>query len=111
LKHPEGEDINSLSVGHEKKIFIHLLESRKEVSSFFFSNEKSSDEKKKVIDPPSTVENPINTSNPNKITYTTSTAQYQILGGLRKGFGQYESKPDDPEPQQQPEAPQQAGLV
>jgi DNA primase len=26
----------------------------------------------------------INTSNPNKITYTTSTAQYQILGGLRK---------------------------
>jgi DNA primase len=81
---PEGEDINSLSVGHEKKIFIHLLESRKEVSSFFFSNEKSSDEKKKVIDPPSTVENPINTSNPNKITYTTSTAQYQILGGMRK---------------------------
>jgi DNA primase len=27
---------------------------------------------------------PINTTNPNKITYATSTAQYQILGGLRK---------------------------
>jgi DNA primase len=26
----------------------------------------------------------MNTNNPNKITYATSTAQYQILGGLRK---------------------------
>jgi DNA primase len=90
---PEGEDINSLSVGHEKEIFTHLLESRKEVP-FLFSSEKKSDEKEKDHDPPanrftdkplnrSTTE-PLNTNNPNKITYATSTAQYQILGGLRK---------------------------
>jgi DNA primase len=81
---PEGEDINSLSVGHEKEIFTHLLETRKEVP-FLFSSE-SSTEKKKSKDQPlnrSTTE-PLNTNNPNKITYATSTAQYQILGGLRK---------------------------
>jgi DNA primase len=100
---PEGEDINSLSVGHslprqggEKEIFTHLLESRKEIS-FLFSSETSSVEKKKGDNPPPTKQNlsrssginnstnrQINTSNPNKITYATSTAQYQILGGMRK---------------------------
>jgi DNA primase len=81
---PEGEDINSLSVGHEKEIFAHLLESRKEVPILFSS--ESSTEKKKSEGQPlnrSTTE-PLNTNNPNKITYVTSTAQYQILGGLRK---------------------------
>jgi DNA primase catalytic core len=93
---PEGEDINSLSVGHEKEIFTHLLESRKEVP-FLFSDEnlsadrhESSGEKKKTDDQKNTIpistslHIPINTTNPNKITYATSTAQYQILGGLRK---------------------------
>jgi DNA primase len=86
---PEGEDINSLSVGHEKEIFTHLLETRKEIDSLFFSNE-SSDEKKKEPDQPPTKQlnnstnHQINTQNPNKITYATGTAQYQILGGLRK---------------------------
>jgi DNA primase len=83
---PEGEDINSLSIGHEKEIFTHLLESRKEIEPSSFSTEMKSDEKKKSEDQPlnrSTSE-PLNTNNPNKITYATSTAQYQILGGLRK---------------------------
>jgi DNA primase len=90
---PEGEDINSLSVGHslprqggEKEIFTHLLESRKEIEASLFSSEKGSNEssieKKKAIESKETA--PINTTNPNKITYATSTAQYQILGGLRK---------------------------
>jgi DNA primase len=90
---PEGEDINSLSVGHEKEIFIHLLENRKEVPFLFSpegSVEKKSDEKKKESDQSSnkqinsSTNHQINTTNPNKITYATSTAQYQILGGLRK---------------------------
>jgi DNA primase len=93
---PEGEDINSLSVGHEKEIFIHLLESRKEIP-FLFSTEKKSDEKEKEPDQSPAKQNlsrtsginnstnhQINTNNPNKITYATSNAQYQILGGLRK---------------------------
>jgi DNA primase len=90
---PEGEDINSLSISHEPEIFTHLLESRKEVP-FLFSTE-SSTEKKKAVDPPEKLQStdkpanrstdpPINTTNPNKITYATATAQYQILGGLRK---------------------------
>jgi DNA primase len=86
---PGGEDINSLSVGHEKEIFTHLLESRKEVDPLFFSNESSVEKKKEPEQPPDkpvhrSTDPPINTTNPNKITYATSTAQYQILGGLRK---------------------------
>jgi DNA primase len=44
---PEGEDINSLSVGHslprqggEKEIFTHLLESRKEIEAFYFHQKR-----------------------------------------------------------------------
>jgi DNA primase len=108
IETPEGEDINSLSVGHslprqggEKEIFTHLLESRKEIKSSSFSSEmlssEKSNEKKKEHDQPPAKQNlsrssginnstnhQINTQNPNKITYATSTAQYQILGGLRK---------------------------
>jgi DNA primase len=87
---PEGEDINSLSISHEPEIFTHLLESRKEIEAFSFSSEntteKNSDEKKKESNKQITrsTTQQINTQNPNKITYATSTAQYQILGGLRK---------------------------
>jgi DNA primase len=87
---PEGEDINSLSISHEPEIYAHLLESRKEIEASSFSSEmlssEKSNEKEKGTDKPlnrSTAE-PLNTNNPNKITYATSTAQYQILGGLRK---------------------------
>jgi DNA primase len=86
---PEGEDINSLSQSHEPEIFAHLLESRKEIEASLFSPESSvekSNEKKKSEGQSvnrSTSE-PLNTQNPNKITYATATAQYQILGGLRK---------------------------
>jgi len=38
---PEGEDVNSLSIGHEPEIFTHLLESRK---SFSFSVENKNTE-------------------------------------------------------------------
>lgn len=90
IETPEGEDINSLSQSHEPEIFKHLIESRKEIEASFFSSEntteKSSDEKKKGSNHqiPRSTTHQINTSNPNKITYATSTAQYQILGGLRK---------------------------
>jgi hypothetical protein len=95
---PEGEDINSLSVGHslprqggEKEIFTHLLESRKEVKPSSFSSEMLSSEKSQMKRKKSLINHPpnktcpalapsaartnhqINTQNPNKITYATST--------------------------------------
>jgi DNA primase len=117
---PEGEDINSLSVGHslprqggEKEIFTHLLESRKEIEASLFSSEKGSNEssieKKKAIESKETAPHQHHQSQQNHLRH-----QYRPIPDPRriaKGFGQYESKPDDPEPQQQPEAPQQAGLV
>ena len=98
---PEGEDINSLSISHEPELFTHLLETRKEIEASSFSIEnlsaerhehstESPDEKKKAVEPKSaspfstSPHLPINTQNPNKITYATSNAEYQILGGLRK---------------------------
>ena len=48
---PEGEDVNSLSIGHESEIFTHLLENRK---PFSFSLETSSVEKEKLFTQPIT---------------------------------------------------------
>ena len=48
---PEGEDVNSLSIGHENEIFTHLLENRK---PFSFSLETSSVEKEKLFTQPIT---------------------------------------------------------
>jgi DNA primase catalytic core len=91
---PEKEDINSLSLAHEKEIFTHLLEGRK---SFSFSTEK-----KKTLQAASETtsqaahgaasgkitekqaKNPLNTSDPFRITYQTATAHYAVLGGLKK---------------------------
>jgi DNA primase len=97
---PEGEDINSLSISHslprqggEPEIFTQLLESRKEIeaSSSRHGGQAveylSADRHEKKSGSPSLKHSTIqllNITNPNKIAYATSTAQYQILGGLRK---------------------------
>lgn len=99
---PEGEDINSLSLGHTQEIFIELLNNRK---LFSFSNEITSDENKKteVAEIPfktgqtntqskianhkqQTINTKLDTSNPYKITYPTETAIYHIKGGLPKAL-------------------------
>lgn len=79
----KGEDINSLAMGHESSVFIRLLKERK---PFSFSPEKKSTEVKDQGIVPQVVQEPsgLNTSNPNKITYTTETAVYYIKGGIRK---------------------------
>jgi len=59
---PEGEDVNSLSIGHEPGIFTHLIESRK---SFLFSTEEKSIENK-------------NTSNPEKSDYTENNQRQSV---------------------------------
>ena len=98
----ENEDINSIGIGHDKKIFTQLLRERKpfdfaQDKPFLFSTEKSSSEKKKESVPPvippkqstellavSGVE--LNTSNPYKITYPTETAIYHVKGGIPKAL-------------------------
>jgi len=55
IEPPEGEDINSLLVGHSPEILPHLLQSRKPVNTgqsndhIFFSNENLSIEKEKTV--------------------------------------------------------------
>ncbi len=97
---PEGEDINSLSTGHEPGIFTELLNNRKpfdpaQGKPFSFSTESSSGEKEKTAagqQPISTIQTPrmvsqqLNTTNPYKITYATETAIYHIKGGIPKAM-------------------------
>lgn len=100
---PEGEDINSLSVGHEPELFTELLQNRKpfdlvQDKPFLFSVETISNEDKKAIEPVSTAspsvavstktakKNELNTSNPYKIIFTTETAIYYIKGGIPKAL-------------------------
>lgn len=91
---PEGEDINSLSIGHEPEIFTHLLQNRKP-----FSFQPKRDEKPKAEEKPprgaepeqsNTKQEPVNqkleTSNPYKISYSTAVANYYIKGGLPKAL-------------------------
>lgn len=88
----ENEDINSLSIGHEPKVFLELLKNKTE---FFLSVEKenATSEKPKQLDLEEVIEEveqekvqstALNTSNSNKIVYTTETAAYYIKGGIRK---------------------------
>lgn len=86
VKTPEGEDINSLSLGHAPELFTELLAKRK---LFSFSTETTSSENKKeavqqeILPKPASA---LNTSNPYKISYVTETAVYHIKGGLTKAL-------------------------
>ena len=83
---PDGEDVNTLIQGHEATILSHLIKQAKAYqaqTTFFLSAEKKAVEKsierKKEV-----IQNPLHTSNPNKIIYTSETAVYYIKGGIRK---------------------------
>lgn len=95
---PEGEDINSLSIGHTPELFTELLQNR---TPFIFQKNtsiESSIEEKKVIEPVSTAspsaatnsqtthKTELNTSNPYKIILATETAAYYIKGGIPKAL-------------------------
>jgi DNA primase len=97
------KDVNETLQAHQPDIFLHLIENR----IFLFSNEnqlketiQSSESEaslrliknnnsqqmpvKSVVKEAVKPTTELNTSNPNKITYTTATASYAILGGLPK---------------------------
>lgn len=81
---PEGEDVNSVAVSHEKEILTHLIESRK---AFFSSTELASIENKTKADPEQREEtkakSKIDVTNPYNIKYKGEIARYSIRGGLR----------------------------
>lgn len=84
---PEGEDVNSLALGHEPAILNHLLEQRLTV---FLSTEQPSieGEAQTTIAPPSQPQqqsqsSELNTTSPNRLIYATTTANYYVKGGIR----------------------------
>ena len=92
---PEGEDINSLSQGHEPDIFTHLLNDRKPLflltETTSSTKEKNNGRKNTELQSPSpegntpeviTPQNKLNTRNPDYITFTTQELQIVILGGI-----------------------------
>ena len=95
---PEGEDINSLSLGHTAELFTELLQNRKPFIFQKKTSTESSIEDKKVtkqervpspsaaVSTQTTNKNELNTSNPYKIIFTTETAIYYIKGGIPKAL-------------------------
>jgi DNA primase len=69
---PDDEDVNSLIHSHESGILSHLVEGR---SPFIFSTETTAVKQ--------AVTNQMDSSNPLKLTYRTTTANYYVKGGLR----------------------------
>lgn len=101
IETPDGHDINSLYMSHEKEIFSHLLQERQTSRppvrdvSFSFSietvlTEKTSNEKKKESVPERTSPagspdqlGKLDTTNPYNLLYTGEVARYSIRGGVR----------------------------
>lgn len=76
---PEGEDVNSLSIGHESEIFTHLLENRK---PFSFSFEKEKTAKSTPVNNQSSIENSQLKVTSDYIFYETNTLQITLWGGI-----------------------------
>jgi DNA primase len=84
---PGGEDINSLAIGHEPEIFTHLINQRKP----FFLLPGNQEPSIKSQDSPNSLGSCIlapgsalNTTNPNKLTYTTPGLRFTTWGGVEK---------------------------
>ncbi len=76
---PEGEDVNSLSIGHESEIFTHLLET----ATPLFLSEILTEESEPVPEPKPTKTKLI-TNNPEQLIYETSELKITIWGGIEK---------------------------
>jgi DNA primase len=95
---PQDEDINSLWLNYGKEAILQLIEERQPAGSTnqqplspsFSSTEDFSIEEKgsgtsKALQAAQS-QSPLNTEQPNKITYTTQTARYIVKGSLPKTF-------------------------
>lgn len=98
LELPEGEDINSVSLSHEPGIFAHLMETRRKL---LFSSETSTENKNVPASPLSNLQTTsphqqistsanqpvtsscvLNTTNPERISYTTPDIKIEVWGGI-----------------------------
>ena len=95
---PQSEDVNSLWINYGKEAILQLIEERQPAGSTnqqplspsFSSTEDFSIEEKgshpfKALQA-TRAQSPLNTEQPNKITYTTQTARYIVKGSLPKTF-------------------------
>ena len=73
---PEEEDINSLLQGHDQEILLHLINERSTIRSTQKEEFKEASQEKE----PGT----LNTTNPDKITYTETPLEFTIWGGIEK---------------------------
>ena len=86
---PEGEDVNSLAVSHEPAILNHLIEQRHRIhGGELFSSTESSIEGENAATgtpqpQPAFQSSELDTTNPNRLIYATTTATYYIKGGIR----------------------------
>jgi DNA primase catalytic core len=80
---PENEDINSLLIGHEIGIIDNILEKREALHEAEKPKEaKSQEPKAKSQEPKANSLNTLNTSNPDKLTYTQTPLKITIWGGV-----------------------------
>ena len=78
---PGGEDVNSLHQMYEsEEYFLELLEERK----LLFSTENSNEKKKEAEPPQQTIQNLLDTENPEQITFETNELKITIWGGIEK---------------------------
>ena len=78
--------MNSLAISHEPAILNHLLEQRQTIASS--STEVSSIEGENATTgtpqlQPAFQSSELNTTNPNRLIYATTTATYYVKGGIR----------------------------
>lgn len=76
---PEGEDVNSLAQGHEKEIFLHLINSRAVLTSLPEDHQRE----KPSATPAKSYKLEIF---PHRFLYRTATASYHIKGDLQGNF-------------------------
>lgn len=76
---PEGEDLASLAAGHEPDVLEHLLTER---NPLFTSVENPSEKEKSL--PQQTAGTNLDSTDPYKLRYATSTAVYTVQGGVSK---------------------------
>jgi DNA primase len=82
IETPPDEDINSLYIKHGAECLMQLINERKPINEPSFSIEILSNEKEEVQAQHTL--SPLDTANPNKITYETPSARYIIKGGICK---------------------------
>ena len=79
---PDGEDINSLVIGHEAEILNHLIEEREFLFSFESPTETKKEERPKVTIPKELLPKELDTTNPEFMTMLLGELVFTVMGGV-----------------------------